>query len=553
MAVLKLRRGFAAEWSSHNPVLRDGEAGYEKDTGKFKIGNGYQPWSAIPYFLDEAGIMALIENIEAEGVKGDKGDPGDPGAPGEPGDPGPSAYEVAVLNGFVGTQAAWIVSLKGVKGDKGDAGDDGLPGTPGLPGAKGDPGDPGSDGSDGAPGDDGPSAYEVAVLNGFVGTQSAWLASLKGADGIDGEDGADGAPGADGEPGPPGADGAPGTPGSKGDPGDPASVPVALTDAVVAPAWDNTTQYYKDDVVKTSNGQEWVALADHIGADPVTDVTFKWRLTTIRNIYARLKNADDYSVYAADQAYMVQQLQGVSAYWNAQTYAKGDYASYGPGYSDLARSLQDGNLNHDPASSPTWWAATTVAAELKAIRNAPAAPPFGGVFPLSGYGLKTATFHPDDITTSSSIDSGAGRIFVPAGVSLTGVRRWITTTATITENSGELNGYALYSDDGSTRLAQTANTGIWTPDGYKNVAFTLPLAASSVDRFLWLCWSIRISGGGVNAYYHQFPSTTFPNPSGYRRTMWSMASTYGSTTWPSTVNFATAGNDQSYMAWHGLY
>ena len=32
----------------------------------------------------------------------------------------------------------------------------------------------------------GPSAYEVAVSNGFIGTESEWLASLVGADGIDG-------------------------------------------------------------------------------------------------------------------------------------------------------------------------------------------------------------------------------------------------------------------------------------------------------------------------------------------------------------------------------
>ena len=33
------------------------------------------------------------------------------------------------------------------------------------------------------------SAYEVAVANGFVGTEEEWLASLKGRDGVDGKDG----------------------------------------------------------------------------------------------------------------------------------------------------------------------------------------------------------------------------------------------------------------------------------------------------------------------------------------------------------------------------
>lgn len=41
----------------------------------------------------------------------------------------------------------------------------------------------------------GKSAYQIAVDNGFIGTESEWLATLKGSDGTDGTDGA---PGADG-------------------------------------------------------------------------------------------------------------------------------------------------------------------------------------------------------------------------------------------------------------------------------------------------------------------------------------------------------------------
>ena len=69
-----------------------------------------------------------------------------------PGPQGQSAYEVAVGEGFVGDEAAWLASLVGPQGD----GEDGL---------------------------DGASAYEIAVANGFVGSESAWLASLQGEDG----------------------------------------------------------------------------------------------------------------------------------------------------------------------------------------------------------------------------------------------------------------------------------------------------------------------------------------------------------------------------------
>lgn len=58
--------------------------------------------------------------------------------------------------------------LKGEKGDKGDTGASGKDGV---------------DGMDGAVGADGKSAYDIAVGNGFEGTEAEWLASLKGEDG----------------------------------------------------------------------------------------------------------------------------------------------------------------------------------------------------------------------------------------------------------------------------------------------------------------------------------------------------------------------------------
>lgn len=47
----------------------------------------------------------------------------------------------------------------------------------------------GADGKDGTDGKDGKSAYEIAVENGYEGTEKEWLASLKGQDGVDGKDG----------------------------------------------------------------------------------------------------------------------------------------------------------------------------------------------------------------------------------------------------------------------------------------------------------------------------------------------------------------------------
>lgn len=62
------------------------------------------------------------------GTQGPKGDPGADGADGE------SAYEVAVTNGYVGTESEWLASLVGPKGDQGEQGAPGVDGTNGADG-----------------------------------------------------------------------------------------------------------------------------------------------------------------------------------------------------------------------------------------------------------------------------------------------------------------------------------------------------------------------------------------------------------------------------------
>ena len=111
--------------------------------------------------VTETETGATISVTDATGTttaelhNGEKGDTGSRGAAGK------SAYEVALQNGFTGTEADWLTSLKGQKGDAGE---------PGATGAKGDPGEKGDAGT---PGKDG--------VNGKDGTN-----------GVDGKDGADG-------------------------------------------------------------------------------------------------------------------------------------------------------------------------------------------------------------------------------------------------------------------------------------------------------------------------------------------------------------------------
>ena len=46
---IKLRRGTAAQWTSANPTLAAGEAGFETDTNQLKIGNGTDNWETLEY------------------------------------------------------------------------------------------------------------------------------------------------------------------------------------------------------------------------------------------------------------------------------------------------------------------------------------------------------------------------------------------------------------------------------------------------------------------------------------------------------------------------
>ena len=108
---------------------------------------------------------------------------GSNGTNGKDGENGLSAYELAVQEGFTGSLAEWLNSLKGADGKDGDDGKDGIDGVNGKDGING---KNGADGRNGTDGKDGLSAYEIALKNGFVGTESEWLSSLKGKDGVNG-------------------------------------------------------------------------------------------------------------------------------------------------------------------------------------------------------------------------------------------------------------------------------------------------------------------------------------------------------------------------------
>lgn len=69
---IKFKRGTASEWNNSaapsGVVLALGEPGYEKDTGKLKIGNGITPWALLPYTgADDETIRDLVASFIQNG------------------------------------------------------------------------------------------------------------------------------------------------------------------------------------------------------------------------------------------------------------------------------------------------------------------------------------------------------------------------------------------------------------------------------------------------------------------------------------------------------
>ena len=115
---------------------------------------------------------------------------------------GLSAYQIALQNGFQGTEEEWLASLKGEKGDKGDQGEKG------EQGERGEKGDTGEQGIQGIPGEKGDKGDR-----GEQGEQG--IQGIQGVQGIPGEKGEKGDKGDQGERG------LQGEKGEKGDKGDP--------------------------------------------------------------------------------------------------------------------------------------------------------------------------------------------------------------------------------------------------------------------------------------------------------------------------------------------
>jgi len=68
---VQIRRDTALNWTTNDPILLDGEFGYETDTGRYKIGNGIDVWSDLIYSL-----VGITGPTGSQGVTGPTGPSG---------------------------------------------------------------------------------------------------------------------------------------------------------------------------------------------------------------------------------------------------------------------------------------------------------------------------------------------------------------------------------------------------------------------------------------------------------------------------------------------
>lgn len=123
------KRMSASDWASSTLVLLDGELGIESDTGKVKVGNGRDRFSALQYLT---------------GPKGDRGERGETGPRGADG--------IMRFENLTSQQRESLRGPQGVQGERGQQGLQGIQGPRGLTGATGARGADGARGRDGAPG-----------------------------------------------------------------------------------------------------------------------------------------------------------------------------------------------------------------------------------------------------------------------------------------------------------------------------------------------------------------------------------------------------------------
>lgn len=145
MAVrVQFRRDTASAWTTANPILSQGEVGYEYDTAKFKVGNGIQTWNALPYSSGPTGPTGPSNSLVVGSVSA-----GTSAGASITGTAPNQTLNLVIPIGPTGPQG--ITGPTGPQGITGPTGSQGIQGITGPTGATGDTGPTGPQGNPASP------------------------------------------------------------------------------------------------------------------------------------------------------------------------------------------------------------------------------------------------------------------------------------------------------------------------------------------------------------------------------------------------------------------
>ena len=180
---VQIRRDTTLNWTTNDPILLDGEFGYETDTGRYKIGNGVDVWSDLIYSLvgitgptggtgatgatGLTGPTGITGPTGSQGIQGPTGLTGPTGSTGITGNTGPTGFQG--IQGSTGETGP--TGSQGIQGPTGETGPTGSQGFQGIQGITGNIGPTGSQGNQGPTGGTGPSGADTSLLS--VNSQSS--------------------------------------------------------------------------------------------------------------------------------------------------------------------------------------------------------------------------------------------------------------------------------------------------------------------------------------------------------------------------------------------
>lgn len=67
-ARIRLRRAWASDWARVNPILRDGEPGFDKTANMLKIGDGETPWTELKYLTPPDSGVIITGDVAIDSV-----------------------------------------------------------------------------------------------------------------------------------------------------------------------------------------------------------------------------------------------------------------------------------------------------------------------------------------------------------------------------------------------------------------------------------------------------------------------------------------------------